>query len=68
MCGLLRLHNEKGKPNEKNSRVLAVLPATLLLAGCPQSQPDYTPFGDDMKAIGISLVVYGIVQSITSVS
>ena len=48
----------------KTTRMLVVLPATLLLAGCPGSQPDYTPFGDGMKAIGICLVVYGVVQAL----
>ena len=50
---------------KKISRVLAVLPAILLLGGCQGSQPDYSPFGDGMKAIGISLVVYGVVRSLT---
>jgi hypothetical protein len=52
-------------PLNKTSRI-AILPVTLLLAGCPGSQPDYTPFGDGMRAIGISLVVYGVVQALAS--
>ena len=50
-------------PLSNISRV-AVLPTTLLLGGCG-TQPDYTPFGDGMRAIGILLVVYGFVQSLT---
>jgi len=38
--------------------------ATVLLGGCVSSQPDYTPFGDGMKAIGISLVIYGVVKAL----
>ena len=53
-------------PLNKTTRIIVVLPATLLLAGCPGSQPDYTPFGDGMKAIGICLVVYGVVQALAS--
>ena len=53
-------------PLNKITRILAALPAILLLGGCrdPQPQPDYTPFGDGMKAIGICLVVYGVVQAL----
>ena len=51
-------------PLNKATRIIVVLPATLLLAGCPGSQPDYTPFGDGMKAMGICLVVYGVVQAL----
>ena len=50
------------------TRVLAALAATVLLGGCPDPQPppapDYTPVGDGMKAIGISLVVFGVVQAL----
>ena len=53
-------------PLSKTTRVLVALPSTLLLAGCPGSQPDYTPFGDGMRAIGISLVVFGVVQALAS--
>ena len=53
-------------PLNKTTRIIVVLPATMLLAGCPGSQPDYTPFGDGMKAIGICLVVYGVVQALAS--
>ena len=51
-------------PLNKISRVIVVLPVTVLLAGCPGSQPDYAPFGDGMKTIGICLVVYGVVQAL----
>jgi len=47
----------------KISRVLAILTAALLPSGCG-SQPDYTPFADGMRAIGISLVVFGVVQAL----
>ena len=32
--------------------------------GCASSQPDYSPFADGMKAIGISLVVVAIVGAL----
>jgi hypothetical protein len=51
---------------KKLSTALATLPVMFLLGGCSESQPDYTPFGDGMKAIGISLVVYGVVQVLGS--
>ena len=46
----------------------AALATTLLLAGCHETppQPDYTPVGDGMRAIGICLVVYGVVQALAS--
>ena len=53
-------------PLSKISRIIVVLPVTVLLGGCYQSQPDYTPFGDGMRAIGICLVVYGVVQALAS--
>ena len=53
-------------PLSKISRIIVVLPVTVLLGGCYQSQPDYTPFGDGMRAIGISLVVFGVVQALAS--
>jgi hypothetical protein len=37
--------------------------AAILLAGC-NSGPDYTPIGDGLKAIGICLVVYGVVAAL----
>ena len=48
--------------------VVAALAAMPLLAGCHESQPqpDYTPIGDGMRAIGISLVVFGVVQALAS--
>src|SRR2546425_454664 len=39
---------------------------TFLLAGCIKSQPDYRPFGDGMKAIGICLVVCAAVKALAS--
>ena len=36
----------------------------LLLSGCGDSGPDYTPFGDGMKAIGICLVVCAVVRAL----
>ena len=39
---------------------------TFLLAGCLKSQPDYRPFGDGMKAIGICLVVCAVVKALVS--
>ena len=43
---------------------LAVI--VLILSACGQSQPDYTPFGDGMKAIGICLVVCAVVNALAS--
>ena len=37
----------------------------LLFAGCKNSQPDYTPFADGMKAIGICLVVCAVVGALS---
>ena len=51
-------------PLSQTSFALACIAATLLLTGCLESQPDYTPFGDGMKAIGICIVVYGVVQAL----
>ena len=33
----------------------------MLLSGCYESQPDYTPIGDGLRAVGICLVCYGVV-------
>ena len=46
------------------SIIPATLAATLLLGGCSSPQPDYTPFGDGIKAIGISLVVVAVVGAL----
>jgi hypothetical protein len=35
----------------------------ILMAGC-HSGPDLTPIGDGLKAIGICLVVYGVVAAL----
>jgi hypothetical protein len=40
---------------------LLLLAAGVLLSGCQPSQPDYTPVGDGLKAIGICLVCLGVV-------
>jgi membrane protein involved in colicin uptake len=37
--------------------------AAILLSGC-NSGPDYTPIGDGLKAIGICMVVYGVVAAL----
>lgn len=42
--------------------MVALIIATL--GGCAQSGPDYTPIGDGLKAIGISLVVFGVVDAL----
>ena len=38
--------------------------AAVLLGGCNVAQPDVTPIGDGLKAIGISLVVYGVMKAL----
>ena len=38
--------------------------AAVLLQGCSVAQPDVTPIGDGLKAIGISLVVYGVIKAL----
>ncbi len=43
---------------------LAVTLIILAFAGCARSGPDYTPIGDGLKAIGISLVVFGVVGAL----
>lgn len=35
-----------------------------LLGGCAVAQPDFTPVGDGLKAIGISMVVYGVMKAL----
>lgn len=42
--------------------VVALL--SMVLTGCGESGPDYTPIGDGLKAIGISLVVFGVVGAL----
>ena len=34
----------------------------LLLSGCAEAPPDYTPIGDGLKTIGICLVCFAVVQ------
>jgi hypothetical protein len=36
----------------------------LALCGCGESQPDYSPIGDGMTAIGICLVVAAVVKAL----
>jgi len=40
--------------------ILIVL--SLILTGCLESQPDYTPIGDGLKAIAICIVCFAVVQ------
>ena len=35
---------------------------TMVLSGCLESQPDYTPIGDGLTAIGICIVCFAVVQ------
>ena len=44
--------------------ILIVL--TVILPGCMESQPDYTPIGDGLKAIAVCLVCFGVVQVLGS--
>jgi hypothetical protein len=46
----------------KSIPILAYM--AVLLGGCTVGQPDFTPVGDGLKAIGISLVVYGVMKSL----
>lgn len=46
------------------SLIVASLATTLLLSGCGRSGPDYTPIGDGLKAIAISLVAFGVVGAL----
>ncbi len=41
---------------------------TLLLSGCAEAQPDYTPIGDGLKTIGICLVCFAVVQVLGALS
>lgn len=34
----------------------------LILSGCLESQPDYTPIGNGLTAIGICIVCFAVVQ------
>jgi len=36
----------------------------LVLCGCGESQPDYTPFADGLTAIGICMVVAAVVKAL----
>lgn len=38
--------------------------AALILTGCGNSGPDYTPIGDGLKAIGICMVVAAVVAAL----
>ncbi len=38
--------------------------ASLLLGGCAPAQPDLTPIGEGLKAIGVALVVFGVVGAL----
>lgn len=40
----------------------------LLISGCIESQPDYTPIGDGLKTIGICLVCFAVVQVLGALS
>jgi len=40
--------------------------AALLLGGCAPTQPDLTPIGEGLKAIGIALVVFGVVGALAN--
>ena len=40
----------------------------LSLAGCNESQPDFTPIGDGLKTIGICLVCFAVVQVLGALS
>ena len=46
------------------TRTLPLAAATAILLGGCNSGPDYTPIGDGLKAIGICLVVYGVVTAL----
>ena len=46
----------------KSIPILACI--AVLLGGCSVAQPDVTPIGDGLKAIGISLVVYGVMKAL----
>jgi hypothetical protein len=48
------------------TRAFAVIAATFLLAGCFNSQPDFTPFADGMKALGICFVVCAALKALAS--
>jgi hypothetical protein len=47
----------------KKNALIWIVPV-LLLSSCGDSGPDYTPFGDGMKAIGICLVVCAVVRAL----
>ena len=48
-------------------KTLFIITAALAFAtlgGCVESGPDYRPIGDGLKAIGIALVVFGVVGAL----
>jgi hypothetical protein len=42
--------------------VIILIMLSLILPGCMESQPDYTPIGDGLKAIAVCLVCFAVVQ------
>ena len=44
--------------------LIILIPLTLILPSCMESQPDYTPIGDGLKAIAVCLVCYSVVQTL----
>ncbi len=51
----------------KRNALIWIVPV-LLLSGCGDSGPDYTPFGDGMKAIAICLVVAAVVRALADLA
>ena len=46
--------------------LIILIMLTLVLSGCLESQPDYTPIGDGLKAIAVCLVCFAVVQVLGS--
>lgn len=57
------------KPTSFIPAALITLPAVLTQCGGDYPPPpDYTPFGDGLKAIGICLVAFAVVQVLGSLA
>ena len=54
----INLHHQGGDAMP----LIILIVLSLILSGCMESQPDYTPIGDGLKAIGICIVCFAVVQ------
>lgn len=48
----------------RSGLLLVTLGLAAIVPSCRPTGPDYTPFADGLKALGICLVAYGVVRSL----